>query len=66
MENKQLVDQLTTHLNQIVKLREFIDAEIVRQVRFPTAERSGASLLLMSCDYFVENLSALKALLALK
>lgn len=66
MQNKPLIEQLTTNINQVVKLRLFLDTEVVRQVRFTTAERSGASMMLVGCDYLVENLSALRAAIALK
>ena len=66
MQNKQLVDQLSTHIEEVVHLRETLEAQIVRQVRFTTAERSGASMMLVGCDYLIENLSALRAAIALK
>ena len=66
MSNEALIQQLTTHSNQVVKLKELIDSQIVRQVRFTTAERSGASMMLVGCDYLIENLSALRAAIALK
>ena len=66
MSNEALIQQLTTHTDHLVKLRELIDSQIARQVRFTTAERSGASLMLAGCDYLVENLSALSAAIKLK
>lgn len=66
MQNKPLIEQLTTNIDQLVKLRLVLDTEVVRQVRFTTAERSGASMMLVGCDYLIENLSALRAAIALK
>lgn len=66
MQNKPLIEQLSIHIDLLVKLRLVLDTEVVRQVRFTTAERSGASMMLVGCDYLIENLSTLRAAIALK
>lgn len=66
MQDELLIQQLNTHISQLVKLRLLLKTEVVGQVRFTTAQRSGASLLLAGCDYLIENLSALRTALAVR
>lgn len=66
MQKQPLMEQLNTNIDQLVKLRLIIETGIVREVDFTTAERSVASLMLVGCDYLIENLSVLRAAIALK